>query len=78
MAEVENLVLEHLRHMRGQLDRMESDIGEIKSRLGRLEAGLAQIHVTLAEQSLRLDRLDAASPASKSGSISLRARDQSR
>ena len=59
MAEVENLVLEHLRHMRGQLDRMENDIGEIKSRLGRLEAGLAQIHVALAEQSLRLDRLDA-------------------
>jgi hypothetical protein len=55
MAEVENLVLEHLRHMRGQLDRMESNIGEIKSRLGRLKAGLAQIHVTLAEQSLRLD-----------------------
>ena len=41
MAEVENLVLENLRHMRGQLDRMESDIGEIKSRLGRLE-GVAQ------------------------------------
>jgi chromosome segregation ATPase len=59
MAEVENLVLDHLRHMRGQLDRMENDIVEIKSRLGRLEAGLAQIHVALAEQSLRLDRLDA-------------------
>jgi hypothetical protein len=57
MAEAENLVLEHLRQMRGQLDRMEGDIAEIKSRLGRLEAGLAQIHVTLAEQSLR-DRLD--------------------
>jgi hypothetical protein len=47
MAEVENLVLDHLRHIRGQ------------GRLGRLEADLAQIHVTLAEQSLRLDRLDA-------------------
>ena len=57
MAEAENLILEHL--LRGQLDRMENDIGEIKSRLGRLEAGHAQIHVTLAEQSLRLDRLDA-------------------
>ena len=59
MAEVENLVLDHLRHIRGQLDRMENDIGEIKGRLGRLEAGLAQVHVALAEQSLRLDRLDA-------------------
>jgi hypothetical protein len=50
MAEVENLVLDHLPHMRGQLDRMENDIGEIKGRLGRLEAGLAQVHVALAEQ----------------------------
>jgi archaellum component FlaC len=58
MTEVENLVLDHLRHIRGQLDRMENDIREIKGRLGRLEADLAQIHVTLAEQSLRLDRLD--------------------
>ena len=59
MAEAENLVLDHLRPMWGRLDRLETDIGEIKSRLGRLEAGHAQIHVTLAEQSLRLDRLDA-------------------
>jgi hypothetical protein len=33
MAEAEKLVLDHLRNMRGQLDRMENDIGEIKSRL---------------------------------------------
>jgi hypothetical protein len=62
MAEVENLVLDHLRHMCGHLDRMENDIGEVKSRLGRLEAGLAQIHVVFAAQSLRLDRLDARHP----------------
>jgi hypothetical protein len=58
MAETDNLVLEHLRHIRGQLDRMESDIGEIKARVGRLEADIAQVHVTLAEHSLRFDRLD--------------------
>jgi hypothetical protein len=50
MAEVENLVLDHLGHLRGQLDRVESDIGEIAS--------------------------TRASPASKSGLISSRARDQ--
>jgi hypothetical protein len=38
---------------------LETDIGEIKSRLGRLESGLALVHATLAEQSLRLDCLDA-------------------
>jgi hypothetical protein len=33
MAEVENLLLDHLRHMRvrGQLDRMENDLGSISS-----------------------------------------------
>jgi hypothetical protein len=45
--------------MRAQLDRMESDIAEIGGGLPRLESHFAQIHVTLAEQSLRLDRLDA-------------------
>jgi len=73
MAEVESLVLDHLRHIPGLLDRMENDIREIKGcRLGRIETDLAQIHVTLAEPSLRLDRLDAR--ISKSGSISSKAK----
>ncbi len=46
MAEVENLVLDHLRHIRGQLDRMENDIREIKGRLGRLDADLPQIRAS--------------------------------
>jgi len=28
MAEANNLILEHLHHLRGQLDRMENGIGE--------------------------------------------------
>jgi hypothetical protein len=31
MAEVENLVLDHLRHMRGHLDRMEHKLEAIAS-----------------------------------------------
>ena len=75
MAEAENLILEHL--LRGQLDRMENDIGEIKSRLGRLEADLAQIHVTSPSNRSASIASTRASPPSKSGLISSRARHQS-
>jgi hypothetical protein len=53
IAKVENLVLDHLHCIRGQLDRMENDIRNIKGHSG------PQIHVTIATQSLLLDRLDA-------------------
>jgi hypothetical protein len=33
------------------------DMREIKTRLGRLESDVASLHVFLAEQSVRLDRL---------------------
>ena len=57
--EINGLILEHLRHIRGSISRMEDDIAEMKSRLGRLETIVAQIHVTLAEHSVRFDRLEA-------------------
>ena len=50
MAEVENLFLGHLRHIRGPLDQIENDIRVIKSDPGRLESDLAKIYVP--EQSL--------------------------
>jgi len=59
MAEVENLVLEHLRHMRGQLDRMEHQLHDVIARLGHLERGVADHSVQLAEINVKLDRLDA-------------------
>ena len=43
--ETENIVLEHLRHIRGQIDRVADDVSELKTRIGRLEIGLAQVHV---------------------------------
>jgi hypothetical protein len=60
--ETENLVLEHLRHIRGAVDRTADDVSELKTRVSRLEMGLAQaqvslghIQVALAEHSTRAD-----------------------
>lgn len=57
--ETTNLVLEHLRHIRGAVDALREDMRETKARLGRLEVNLAQTQVGVAELSVRLDRLDA-------------------
>jgi hypothetical protein len=70
MAEVENLVLDHLGHLRGQLDRVESDIGEIKSRLGRLEAVSRKSMSRLRSNRSASIASTRASSASKSGLIS--------
>ena len=47
----ENLVLEHLRHIRDQVDRTAEDVREIKTRLGMMEEQYATI-------SRRVDRID--------------------
>lgn len=58
MAEPENnIVLEHLRHIRRMADETREDVREIKVRVGSLEREVAQIHVNIAEQSERIDRL---------------------
>ncbi len=51
MTEVESIVLEHLRHIRGAVDSAREDIREIKGRLGILESQYAHM-------SNRIDRLD--------------------
>jgi hypothetical protein len=71
MAEVENLVLDHLRHMRGQLDRMENDIGEIKGRLGRLKRVSRKCTSRSRNDHFVSIASTRGSPASKSGLISL-------
>ncbi len=59
MAEAENLILEHLHHMRGQLDRMEHRLEDVTLRLGHVERSVADHSVQLAEINTKLDRLDA-------------------
>ena len=51
MTETENIVLEHLRHIRRAVDDLRDDMHEVKSRLGILENQYASL-------SSRLDRLD--------------------
>jgi len=47
----ESLVLEHLRHIRQQVDGLAGDMHEVKERLGILESQYASV-------SNRIDRLD--------------------
>ena len=56
---VENLILEHLRHLRASADRLDERLTDMTHRVGRLETTVAQIHVVLAEHSTRFDRVDA-------------------
>ena len=51
MADSDNIVLEHLRHIRGAVDGLRDDMREVKSRLGILESQYANL-------SNRLDRVD--------------------
>ncbi len=38
---VENLVLEHLRHIRGAVDRLEQDMSDLKTHVGHIESNVA-------------------------------------
>ena len=51
MADSDNIVLEHLRHIRAAVDDMRDDMREVKGRLGILESQYANL-------SNRLDRVD--------------------
>lgn len=55
---IENLILEHLKAIRAQLDRMESDIDDLKNRDHSHEAYLSALHTDSARQSARLDQHD--------------------
>lgn len=59
MTEVENIVLEHLRHIRGAVDSTREDIREIKGRLGILESQYAHMSNRIDRLDARIDRLDA-------------------
>lgn len=61
---VENLVLEHLRAIRSQIDQIASDIREIKHRIVTVEAGMGTINQqighlqhAIAGQQVSFDRL---------------------
>ena len=58
MAESENLILEHLGHMRGQLDRVEHRLDDVVARLGHVERATADHSVQLVEIKSKFDRVD--------------------
>jgi hypothetical protein len=40
---VENLMLEHLRHIRGRVDRLAEDMGDLKHRMSSLEVAMVMV-----------------------------------
>ena len=54
MTEAENLVLEHLRHIRGAVDAMR----EVKSRLGILESQYANLSNRMDRLDMRVERIE--------------------
>ena len=56
--EPHNLILEHLRVIRGSQERMEHDMKDLKFRVGQIEHTLAQHGTTLAHYTSRFDRID--------------------
>jgi hypothetical protein len=58
MVEPDNIVLEHLRHIRGAGDGLREDMREVKHRIGSIEREVAHVHVKVAELSERVDRVE--------------------
>ncbi len=63
--QADNLVLEHLRHIRRAVDETHSDIVDLKTRLTGVEGSIGQItsqlghlQTQIASQTLRIDRMD--------------------
>lgn len=56
--DTDNLILEHLRGIRGVVDRLAEDMREVKSRLGMLESQVGTLAAQYASLSNRLDRMD--------------------
>ena len=61
---VENLIIEHLKHIRGRVDRIAEDMTDVKLRLSSLESAMVHVkrEVTSgdeidARQQVSLDRL---------------------
>lgn len=66
LSNVENLVLEHLRHIRARVDQIGDDVGELKMRMSNVEAGIARVRREVLQadetdirQQMTLDKLTA-------------------
>lgn len=52
-----NVVLEHLRHIRNRIDRLDEKVDTVILRLGVIEGHVANFHVSKAGQNHEIDRL---------------------
>jgi predicted nucleic acid-binding Zn-ribbon protein len=57
MADIDNIVLEHLCHMRA-IDDKRDDIREVKQRLGNLENQYASISTRMDRMDGRIERIE--------------------
>ncbi len=56
--ETTNLVLDHLRHLRAQLGRVEDKVDALYGRMGIVERHIATVHVSEAIQNSEIDRVN--------------------
>ncbi len=55
--EVNNLILEHLRHVRSVVDETREDVKRLVLRTGLIEQNFATTQVSKAGQNLEIDRI---------------------
>jgi hypothetical protein len=55
--ETSNLVLEHLRHIRGAVDDIRAEMKHFIMRMGLAERNIVSLHVSDATQNVELDRI---------------------
>jgi predicted nuclease with TOPRIM domain len=58
VAETDNIVLEHLRHIRAAVDGLRDDMREVKGRLGILESQYASLPNQLDRMDGRIERIE--------------------
>jgi hypothetical protein len=58
MVEIDNIVLEHLRHIRGAIDDVRDDSREMKQRIGSLQNQYANTSNRLNRMNMRIERIE--------------------
>ena len=56
--ETANLILEHLRYLRGGMDALREDVRNVKIRLTHVEEGMAGVNRRIDRIEDRLDRIE--------------------
>jgi hypothetical protein len=58
MGDVDSIILEYLRHIRGAIDDIRDDIREMKHRLGILESQYSSLSVRMDRMDLRIEGIE--------------------